>query len=120
MKKKKTRLVVGTAMLIGCIMSPMIIISALANKPLYIDKTDISLTLIFSALVLMVIIGVVFLKDGIKNGENAVMGLFALIPFIVGLISSIASPWYFLVSLFGVVFIVFNLKHNSDETRRSN
>lgn len=120
MKKEKLKLILGTAMLIGCMMSPMVMVYAITGKHLYIDKNSLSIGLIVISLTFMMIIGVVFLKDGIKNGENAVMGLFALIPFIVGLISSIASPWYFLVSLFGVVFIVFNLKHNSDETRRSN
>jgi len=117
MKKEKIKHILGTAMLIGCIMSPMIIISALANKPLYIDKTDSSLTLIICALVFMVIIGGVFLKDGIKNGENAIILLFALIPFIVGLICTIGSPWYILVSLFGIAFIALNFKQHSDETR---
>ena len=120
MNKEKVKHLVGTVMAICCIMSPVVMVIAITNKHLYIDKNSLSIVLIGVSFALIAILGGAFSKDGKITGGNIILFALGLIPFFVGLISSIASPWYILVSLFGVAFIILNFNKYADEASRSN
>lgn len=104
MKKEKLKLILGTAMLIGCMMSPILLSFLVTDKHLYVKADSTSMGFIMLSLFFgPIVIGSLF-KDGVTEA-NVFSSLWAMVAVCVGLISSLASPWYILISLFGVISI---------------